>query len=75
MSILSFLDFLEGGQDIDWWALLENKTEFVISEVIDADTKNYTEMNVESIEPGTDDEGNATEVVNCSALDMNRLPL
>lgn len=66
-------DVLEGSQDIDWWALLESKEEFVMSEVLDADTKNYSEMNVESITPSTDENGNAMEDINCSALDMNRL--
>ena len=64
-------DVVEGSQDIDWWGMLKAKTEFVMAEHLDAITHNYADMNVESIAPSVDENGNAMEDITCSALDMD----
>ena len=64
-------DVLEGSQDIDWIGFKEAQTVFVISEIADALTRNYVQCEVETIAPAADDDGNVSETITISCLDMN----
>ncbi len=64
-------DVLEGAQDIDWTGMKAAQQSFVLTEHADATTRNYVDCEVETIAPAADDDGNATESITVSALDMD----
>jgi hypothetical protein len=65
-------DVLEGAQDIDWYGFKQDQTSFTFTEIADADTYNYEDCEVETIEKSTDDDGNVTETVTVSSLDVDK---
>jgi hypothetical protein len=64
-------DVVEGTQDYDWYGFKQDQVSFTFTEVSDATKYNYTDCEVETIEKSTDDDGNVTETVTVSALDVD----
>lgn len=63
-------DVLEGAQDFDWIGLKEASTSFSMAEIADTTTRNYVNCKIETIAPAADDDGNVTETITISCLDM-----
>ena len=63
-------DVLEGTQDFDWIGIKEASESFSLAEIADALTRNYVECKIETIAPSADDDGNVSETITISCLDM-----